>query len=235
MTIAPEPPIERPAEVAPEHAEPTPSTPAQPRSTRPKTDPLAWNDTTNGPWRAVPYTRHATVSRIESHPQSDPRFHRWVAEHLAEVVQIEGPLFIDDAVRRAFDAWQTPRVGKNMQQGVLAIVPSLPDGQRPRVDGDVFWPPEIEPTAWHAFRVGPADGHLRQVEQIPSREVANAALAILSRTLALDEDQLIGQLMQVFGISRRGAKVVEHFRRGIEEALSTNHATRDGATLRFVA
>lgn len=205
-----------------------------PRVERARTDPMQWSASPAVPWHAVEYVRAPPVSLLERQPIEHPYFSSWVAERLAEIVEIEGPMFVDDAVRRAFDAWHVPRVGKNMARAVLEQVEMIEPGRRPRQLGEVFWPRAIDPRTWHVFRVPAEDAQeVRAADAIPHAEVMNAALAVLARALSLTEDQLVGQLMQIFGINRRGAKVVEHFKQAIAGVITAGHAQREGETLRF--
>jgi len=204
-----------------------------PRVARDTSQPMSWTATPEAPWQAVPYVRAPDVMLAAHQPEDDPRHPRWVAERVAEIVRIEGPIYAEDAVRRAYDAWEAPRVTKKMSQAVMEAVAELPAGQRPRQDGEVLWPAEVDPASYTRYRVA-ADA-ARPAESIPLVEVKNAALAVLARALAVSEDELIGQLMQRFGIARRGKLVVEHFRAGLALALEDARATRDGETYRFAS
>ncbi|MBL8783871.1 MAG: DUF4011 domain-containing protein [Deltaproteobacteria bacterium] len=206
--------------------------PVGPRVTRDTSQPMSWTATPEAPWQAVPYVRAPDVSLAAHQPEDDPRHPRWVAERVAEIVRIEGPIFAEDAVRRAYDAWEAARVTKKMSQVVMDALAGLPAGQRPRVDGDLLWPAELDPTSYTRYRV--ADDAARPAESIPLVEVKNAALAVLARALAMTEDELIGQLMQRFGIARRGKLVLEHLTRGIDLAIASAKARREGDRVRFV-
>ena len=166
---------------------------------------------------------------------TDWRHTRWVAERLAEVVDAEGPILKDEAIRRAYDSWAVARVGSKMREAVVDELSLLPLERRPRLVADVFWPAQLDAAAWTLFRVSrPDDPDIRAVEAIPLAEIKNAVLAVLARALAIDEDQLVGQLMQIFGITRRGAKVSDQFKEGIRVAVQTGRAAQDGSTVRFV-
>jgi hypothetical protein len=52
--------------------------------------------------------------------------------------------------------------------------------------------------------------------------------------MSLSEEQLPGQRLHSFGTARRGTKVVEPFKRGIDAAIEAGKVVRDGDALRSV-
>ena len=140
----------------------------------------------------------------------------------------------DDAVRRAFDSWGVPRVGSKMNQSVIDQLHRFPVNG-PRLVGDFLWPAHLDPLTWSQFRTSkPNDPDRRDADSIPPEEIANAAAAVLTRALSLERAELVTQLMLVFGISRRGAKVDDHFQKGLDHLVSTGRVIAEGAVLRVV-
>ncbi len=208
-----------------------------PRIDRGRTDPIAWLGSLSSPdarFQAMPYQRAAAPDLSQDKPAGHPNHMFWVAQRLVAIVQEEGPMHRDDAVRRAFDSWGVPRVGSKMNQSVIDQLHRFPVNG-PRLVGDFLWPAHLDPLTWSQFRTSkPNDPDRRDADSIPPEEIANAAAAVLTRALSLERAELVTQLMLVFGISRRGAKVDDHFQKGLDHLVSTGRVIAEGAVLRVV-
>ncbi len=101
------------------------------------------------------------------------------------------------------------------------------------VDG-VLWAAGRAPGEWRGFRV-PEDGegNVREAEEIPVVEVANAAEALLRREIALPAESLAREVARLFAITRLGRTVRTCMDAGILALAARGGCVVDGDTVRL--
>jgi hypothetical protein len=72
------------------------------------------------------------------------------------------------------------------------------------------------------------EGKDRDVETVPPEEVASAARWVLMQALSIPMNELLRETARAFGIQRRGAKVEERMRLGVEMLLNSQLCSLDG-------
>ena len=160
----------------------------------------------------VPWTgRNAgDVTVLDALP--GPASARRVAAVVLDVVAAEGPVHRDRVASLVGRAFALSRVSRTRSDDILATV---------GVPGDVtwLWPPTVDPATWRGFRRAPA-GEPRPLTMVPDVEIVNAACAIAETSRGIGHDELVRATLSVFGISRRGAKVVDRVEQMMAWAVS---------------
>ncbi|MBL9078276.1 MAG: DUF3320 domain-containing protein [Planctomycetes bacterium] len=142
------------------------------------------------------------------------------------LLAVEAPVAFARLAHRIAEAWQLSRVTERVRERVREALP--PEA---RLEQDVVW--LGAPGPWRGFRV-PADGAgaLRDADELPIVEVANAMQWLLRQHAALSADDLAREAARCFGIQRLGTVVREVMRRALEYLLAGDRARRDGDVVR---
>ena len=149
---------------------------------------------------------------IDALPKKDAKMQvRGVA---AEIAEFEGPVSLDRLVTLTVRSFGMSRCGARKKQQVARQLRQLDL----IIDADDFvWPTDIDPATWREFRPTGANHTAgRDFTDISPVEIANAWRIIAARQLAgadVPDAEIRRGVLNVFGISRAGAKVTEHLSR----------------------
>jgi hypothetical protein len=149
---------------------------------------------------------------IDALPKKDAKMQvRGVA---AEIAEFEGPVSLDRLVTLTVRSFGMSRCGAKKKQQVARQLRQLDL----IIDADDFvWPTDIDPATWREFRhTGANHTAGRDFTDISPVEIANAWRIIAARQPAgadVPDAEIRRGVLNVFGISRAGAKVTEHLSR----------------------
>ncbi len=148
---------------------------------------------------------------IDALPKKDAKMRvRGVA---AEIAEFEGPVSLDRLVTLTVRSFGMSRCRKPKKKQIARQLRQLDL----IVDADDFvWPTDIDPETWREFRPNAPDAG-RDFTDISPVEIANAWRILAARQPDAAEAQIRRDVLNVFGISRAGAKVTAHLARA--EAL----------------
>jgi very-short-patch-repair endonuclease len=137
-----------------------------------------------------------------------------IAGLVRAVVAAEGPVAIDLACRRVAGAWTIERVTDRVRRRILEVVQgSCPEV---RIEGMFLWARDRKAEGFSGFRVpGPDPASVREAEEIPAEEAANAAAALLPRLVSLPRRDLVREMAKTFGFQRLGRRVEERMEQGV--------------------
>jgi hypothetical protein len=165
--------------------------------------------------RSLPGVSDYTVCRLPLSPNSYRDFHDPVNRQeqsrlVMRVVEVEGPVHIDLVTQRLLDAWGKASAGARIKAAVQqAISANSARGVLIR-DGDFLWPSPAEART-HVVR-SPRPGEpdtVREIRHIPSEEIHNAMLLVISQAVGISEESLIAEAARIFGFTRVGAQIKE--------------------------
>jgi hypothetical protein len=95
-----------------------------------------------------------------------------------------------------------------------------------------IWTKELTEKPYEVFRIsGEKDTKARTAMEICPEEIANAAAQVLSLHISMNQDDLLGETANVFGITRLGNKVRLFFEEGIELIKKNGGCRIDGESL----
>lgn len=150
---------------------------------------------------------------------------------IADVVRHEWPITLGLTARRVAAYWGI-RVTNKAQNWVRTLLPSDDVLVTTSEDDILLWPKGTDPDAYDIFRVpGRDSGSLRKPEDLPIREVANAALFILKQNVSAPEDEIVRGLRYLFGFRRTGPHVEKCMRAGVALLIRKGLARREGTTV----
>ena len=165
----------------------------------------------------------------------DGRHDRRLAKLLGEVVAREAPIVFSLAARRLADAYGIERLTERVLDRAMNLFNGTPNvALLPPSREGVLWRDGETPSAWRSFRV-PDDGDasIRDAEEIPVVELANAAEALLRREIALPTETLAREVARLFRISRLGKTVRACMESGILALAARGGCVVDGETVRL--
>lgn len=160
------------------------------------------------PWEVVPAGGPETIDAL---PKKDAKMQvRGVA---AEIAEFEGPVSLDRLVTLTVRSFGMSRCGAKKKQQIARQLRQLDL----IVDADDFvWPTDIDPATWREFRPNDSAAD-RNFTDISPVEIANAWRIIAARRPDAADEEIRRGVLNVFGISRAGAKITAHLARA--EAL----------------
>lgn len=135
----------------------------------------------------------------------DNRSDKKIAELIELVVGVEGPITIELATRRVAAHWQISRVTSKAIDRIEAIskktnVKGISEGQNV-----ILWMAAQDPETFSQFRTpGTDEISRRSPEEIPLKEIANAAERILKQHISLPINDLVRETARLFGYQRTG-------------------------------
>lgn len=119
------------------------------------------------------------------------------------------------------------RVADVRLQQIRALVP---DRLRRDPEEGFLWPDHRDPLTWNGFRRSAPGGLAdRPIEDVALREIANAAPSVVSHAMGIETEELIKELVRVFGASRVTAPLTARIESAIEVGVRTGLLRRSGA------
>ena len=156
----------------------------------------------------VPSSRHGgAVKTNEFHFQENLQLQSRLLE---ELVNKEGPIHFDYALRRLASPWGLKRKGPRVVQAVREALNLLLINQKVVVKGSFLWPPGLQ----HVQARIPVSGipeSRRKLGHIPPEEIENAMELVAHYALGISAESLIGETAKVFGFNRLGERSRKRF------------------------
>ncbi|MHC5081724.1 MAG: DUF3320 domain-containing protein, partial [Planctomycetota bacterium] len=151
-----------------------------------------------------------------------------VGKMLLEVVKREGPVHLPLASRRVAAFWGIERITRKVVERVASRLPLRGVHEQETSGGVFLWPKGTTPEGYRDFRVpGSHPDSVRESEDFPAEELANAALHVLRGQIGLPEGDLIRETAQVFGFHRAGRILHERIQQGIGILVQRGDARRE--------
>jgi very-short-patch-repair endonuclease len=155
--------------------------------------------------------RRAELKQVthDSDVMYEPAQLRTLQRLVVEVLRVEAPVHLDEITRRVGEAFGLQRIGARSRRRVQEVVNTCADYAW---HDEFVWPTNMPPTTDVPIR----EGKDRDLETLPPEEVAAAARWVLVQALSIPMSDLLRETARVFGIQRRGAKVDERMRLGVD-------------------
>jgi hypothetical protein len=148
-----------------------------------------------------------------------------VRGQIVTVVDVEGPIHVDELARRVGACWGVARVTTRVRQRIEAELARTPQLS---VRGAFVWPARVRPEDWTRVRGPAADGSVRDAALIAPEEIAAAAAVVLGSALSLPAAELSRETARLFGMARLGRKVEEAMASGVDLLCQRGRAAREG-------
>jgi hypothetical protein len=162
----------------------------------------------------------------------DPANERKVRDLVKLIVDTEAPLLFETLCSAVASIWGLQRAGSRIRAVVQKAVkqnglPVRRSGKR-----EFIWTKELVEKPYEVFRISSEkDTKARTAMEICPEEIANAATQVLSLHISMNQDDLLRETANVFGITRLGNKVRLFFEEGIELMKKNSGCRIDGESL----
>jgi hypothetical protein len=152
----------------------------------------------------------------------DDRYRDELEKLLLDVIELEAPIAMRTLARRVSPFFGIQRATARLEDRLRSVL-----GRAVRIQRDVVWRLDQDPTTYREYRVAPPEAK-RDAPEVPLEEVANAAASVLRGSIALDESELVKLTARALGFARTGERVADHMADGIALLLKRGVARRDG-------
>jgi Protein of unknown function (DUF3320) len=161
-------------------------------------------------------------------PSSDHR----IREIIAEVVQQESTVSLRLAARRVAAHWGFQQDSEKLRERVQQLLPKVEVRAYASGSNVFLWPVGTNPDTYENFRVANTSPEsLRDAEDPPAEEVANAVLFLLRQPIRAPEKELARETGHLFGFQRSGERIERRVRAGIELLIQRGAARRDDSAI----
>lgn len=192
--------------------------------------------TSNDSDPSIHWTIHYKKCMLRTRPTRGIDFYslsatRVLVQMLREVVDVEGPLHIEEAARRLAHAWGLQRIGSRIMGVVNSLIRYLLQSSAVKKRGDFLWPAS---PAFHlkVRRPDPNDlTTMRSIELIPPEEVELAFINVLRDALSLPRDALLLQVAKIFGFEYVGDKIQKGLEGILDGLICQGHISDKGDRL----
>jgi hypothetical protein len=137
---------------------------------------------------------------------------------LGELVQNEGPVHFDYAVKRLAKSWGIKQVNPKISHAVKEALNNLIREQKVVIKGSFLWPPELGETPVRVPQKGVPESK-RKPQYIAPEEVESAMRTIAQHAFGISKDSLVSETARVFGITYRGKEVKQIFTEILERLI----------------
>jgi len=139
---------------------------------------------------------------------------RQVQQLITEIVELEGPVSIERLARLVAACHGISRVVDSRLADIRSVVP---ESIRRDPEEGFCWPQARDPLRWQGYR-RTAEGGLkdRPLDDVALREIVNAAAFIVRNAMGISTEELIKELVRVFGGSRVTAPLKARISTAIE-------------------
>ncbi|MGZ4850085.1 MAG: AAA domain-containing protein, partial [Candidatus Bathyarchaeia archaeon] len=150
-----------------------------------------------------PYIKVATYNSKQKNEFHFPENRENQTKLLVELVQNEGPVHFDYAVKRLAATWNIKDVTPQITHAVKEALSNLLREQKVIIKGSFLWSTEIKETPIRIPVQGIPESR-RKAEYIAPEEVESAMKLVAQYALGISQDSLIAETAKVFGLSHSG-------------------------------
>ena len=152
-----------------------------------------------------------------------------MAEVVAEIVAIEGPVHGDEVARRVARLAGLERTGRRIVETVQRGLARAVRQQRIARDGRFYMVPGAAPAIRDRAKVGAPS--LRRPEMLPPSEIRTAILEVASAHYGATRSEITARVGQLLGFQATGARLRALIEAEVERLLAAGRLDRQGPTL----
>ena len=155
-----------------------------------------------------------------------------VAKWIAQVVEVESPIHLDEATARIRSAAGKGRSGSRIRD-LMKRGANVGDVQRLyRLDSRGFLWRRGQKTAGVRRRDGDIPLSLRNPAMIAPEEISAALLHVVRAIYGIDAADAVKEAVRLFAFRRSGTRIVHHFRQVLDELVAKGKLEQAGSILR---
>lgn len=152
-----------------------------------------------------------------------------IIDILVRVVECEGPVHFMAAARRVANFWGMGKAGAEIRKIVARAEKRAIDQGKIKKKDDFLWPANMEKPP---IRRVPPGEPLRDIEEVPLEEIAEAAYLCLQNGFSMSRDDLIVQTARLLGYERTGQKLRDRINLAIQQLLSEGRLEADSVVVK---
>ena len=157
--------------------------------------------------------------------------HSQIAEVLIRIVEYEGPIHLATAAQRIVAFWGMSRTGARIKAIVDAAVRFASSHGNIKRQNHFLWPAKIQKTP---VRVPPPGGKPRDIDEIATEEIAEAAYLCIQNAFSLTFNDLVSQTARLLGYNRTGQRSKVQIELGIKQLMQEDRVEFNDGTVTLV-
>lgn len=152
-----------------------------------------------------------------------------LSQLVEQVVEVEGPVHVDEVAARIREAWGLKRAGSRIRDAVeQAAAASVRSGRVLREDAFLSWPGRPAPVRDRGQARSPT---LRDCDRLPPTELEAAAIAVVRASLGATREQLAQAVARALGFKATSAQLRAVVDRALDAALAAGTLAARGDVL----
>jgi hypothetical protein len=132
------------------------------------------------------------------------------------VVNVEGPVHVEEAFRRIRDLWGLKRTGERIQEALARALFVAVERAAVRQSGDFLWPAKARPVPVRTRTDDPPP----RLELICDEEIAEALAMVLRQQFATRPEDLVTRASRLLGFQLTSEGVAARIRTVMEDRLA---------------
>ncbi len=155
---------------------------------------------------------------------------------LGTIVEVESPITYELAIRRLAEAFGQQRITERFRRRFASVQTAAASAGIIRVHGDDYWRPGHKEDGISPLRVpGRSPESVRDIDHIPMIELEYAAAYILEQQFGLPRDELVREVVKLFGFKRATARISERADEAIERLINEHRVVDESGHVRVAS
>jgi hypothetical protein len=156
----------------------------------------------------------------------DERALNRIADTIVKIVDARAPIHPENLVELVSQAYSGRKMTARFSKIVFAITEQFLDPKYVKFQDGYMWAANMHPRLWSDFR-GQDSISDRKFEHIYPGEIRNAMRFVIEQTLGINQDELRGEILSIFGIQRVTNSTVLIFDDVLNEAIKKKNFVQD--------
>jgi very-short-patch-repair endonuclease len=135
---------------------------------------------------------------------------------IVEIVAVEGPVHIEEVYERIRDIGNIPRMTGKIKDRIIDACDNAAGQKRIRLDYNFLWPPVMPATILRRRNANQGT----DISWICNDEISDAVFFVLSQQFATEMEDLIGQVLKIFGFQKSSDKSRGRIRKILSEMIT---------------
>jgi hypothetical protein len=145
-----------------------------------------------------------------------------LARVLLKIIEVEGPIHVEEIARRVTQLWGNRRTGKRIRDAVAQAIWSAARSSGVLRDGD-FYSLSSQPEVPVRDRGEVAVATLRRPDMLPPAEIRKAVAAIAEVNIGVTRDEVVTQVARLFGFGATSPQLRQVIAGEVESLFSQGH------------
>ena len=157
-----------------------------------------------------------------------------ILSQIKRVLEIEAPISKNLLCKRVLASWSIVRMGARLDRRFDELFATLKLKETTSNNIIFFWNNTQLPEEYTSFRVPVESEMRRNIDDLPSEEIANAIKYLVENQVSLLKPDLVREVYKLFGFSRASLSIEEIICAGLCEAVKRDYVSVDTDTDRVI-